>query len=132
MAVRHATIPTEGSVDAVGYTEWAEDHLVEDGTFPIAATIGLQAALDAKPSIASATLSVVTAAYGHAVAVVSATGVTAGSKIVGAQLQPNTDWDADDLADFSVTATPLTDQIEFTINRPGPIVGDFSISYMVG
>jgi hypothetical protein len=79
-----------------------------------------------------ATFSVTPARFQHAVAIVAAIGVTPSTRIVGPQLQPNEDWDADDLADMTVTAQPLTNQIEFTINRPGPMVGNFAISYIAG
>ena len=56
---------------------------------------------------------------------------TVNSKVL-CQLAPNADWDADDLADLEVIATPLAGSIIFTITRPGPIVGEFLILYTLG
>lgn len=55
---------------------------------------------------------------------------TSTSKI-NCWLSPNDDWDADDLEDFKLVATPEAGQIIFTINEDGPIVGDFTINYQV-
>lgn len=60
---------------------------------------------------------------------VSVAGVTAASKVF-AQLVPNTDWDADDLAGYAVVATPGVDSITFALSGPGPIVGTFSVVYL--
>lgn len=55
---------------------------------------------------------------------------TSTSKI-NCWLSPNDDWDADDLEDIDIIATPEIGQIIFTINEDGPIVGDFTINYQV-
>jgi len=81
-------------------------------------------------SIAQSTLAVATIQLGAADIVVAVPGVTGTSKIL-AQLVPNAEWDADDLAEISVVPTPGTDQITFTILRNGPIVGDFAVNYQV-
>ncbi len=59
---------------------------------------------------------------------IAATGVTDTSKVF-AQLMPNTDWEADELAGYTVVATPSTDSITFAISGPGPIGGTFDIIY---
>lgn len=58
-------------------------------------------------------------------------GVTTDTKVM-CQLAPNADWDADDLADFKIFATPINGFIIFTIARPGPIVGTFLVNYTLG
>lgn len=84
-------------------------------------------------SFSSVTVSVPTAQFGSAFVTVSAAGVTPTSKII-CFLVPNSDYDADDLNELSVTATPLTDNIEFSLSDHlgGPIVGSLDISYMAG
>lgn len=81
-------------------------------------------------SIAQATLSVGPAVYGQAEVSVSVGGVTSTSKVL-AQLVPNDEWDADDLAEISVVPTPGAGVIVFSILRDGPIAGDFSVNYQV-
>jgi len=81
-------------------------------------------------SIAQATLSVGAAVYGQADVSVAVGGVTSTSKVL-AQLVPNAEWDADDLAEISVVPTPGAGVIVFSILRNGPIVGDFSVNYQV-
>ncbi len=83
-------------------------------------------------SITTVNETIAIAVFGIATVLVADVGTTAASRIVGAQLQPNQDWEADDLGDLELTATPLVDQIEFTIHRPGPIVGGVTISYIRG
>lgn len=53
------------------------------------------------------------------------------SSIIAARLVPNDDFEADDLSDFVLQATPLLGSIDFLIVRNGPIVGDFKIAYQV-
>jgi len=53
MGITHATIPVPP--DRVGQTEWAEDHTVADGSLAIAATTGLQGALDGKATASHVT-----------------------------------------------------------------------------
>lgn len=78
----------------------------------------------------SASVTVTPGQYQVDVAVSDASAL-ATSKIL-CQLAPNDDWDADDLADFEVFATPLAGSVVFTIARPGPIVGTFLILYTLG
>ena len=58
MAVTHSTVAT--SVDEAGAevnkTEWNDDHVVDDGSFTIAKTTGLQTALDAKATVTALNL----------------------------------------------------------------------------
>jgi hypothetical protein len=53
------------------------------------------------------------------------------TSLVIAQLQPNADFDADDLQEYSVSATPTAGSIVFTITNNGPVVGDFRIAYQL-
>lgn len=92
---------------------------------------GGQLALAGGGTLATATLTVSPAQYGQAsVNVVNASATTLLS-VIG-MLVPNADWDADDLGDFEITATANAGSIEFCINRPGPIVGDFKVAYQLG
>jgi hypothetical protein len=84
----------------------------------------------ASVSSASVTVTVTPGRYQTDVTVTDA-AATGASKVL-CQLAPNTDWDADDLADLGVFATPLEGSIVFTITRPGPIVGTFLILYTLG
>lgn len=82
-------------------------------------------------SISSATVSIVPARLNQAVANVVNTGVTTSSNIM-AQLAPNADWDADDLSDIDITAEAKAGSIDFCLDRPGPLVGNFKIIYQLG
>lgn len=84
--------------------------------------------INALAPMQTATLSVPVAARGHAVVSLSVAGIVPDSNVI-AQLLPNADWDADDLADITVTPTPVTGAIEFTLSRGGPIVGNFKVAY---
>ena len=81
-------------------------------------------------SVSSASVTVTPGRYQTDVTVTDA-AATGTSKVL-CQLAPNADWDADDLADLGVFATPLEGSIVFTITRPGPIVGTFLILYTMG
>lgn len=59
---------------------------------------------------------------------VTAASITPTHRVL-AWLTPNADWDADDLAGYTVTATPGTGSIDFLIAGPGPIGGTFDITY---
>lgn len=50
---------------------------------------------------------------------------------VSCSLAPNDDFDADDLEDCEVIATPSNGSILFTIVCDGPIVGDYKINYTI-
>ena len=75
-------------------------------------------------------ISVVPAQFSQAVVIVANANVLAGSNVLVA-LAPNDDWDADDLADLSITAHANDDSIDFCLSRPGPIVGNFKIIYQL-
>ena len=81
-------------------------------------------------SVSSASVTVTPGRYQTDVTVTDA-AATGASKVL-CQLAPNADWDADDLSDLGVFATPLEGSIVFTITRPGPIVGTFLILYTLG
>jgi hypothetical protein len=53
---------------------------------------------------------------------------TALSK-VSCYLSPNGDWDLDEIVEFSISAQPSEESIDFCIEREGPIVGAFTINY---
>lgn len=76
-----------------------------------------------------ASVVVTPAQYFDATVSVSDPLVSTSSKIL-ANLVPSEDWDADDLADYSVTAKVDDGVIYFIINGPGPIVGTFNINYL--
>ena len=59
---------------------------------------------------------------------VTAASITPTHRVL-AWLTPNADWDADDLAGYTVTATPGTGSIDFLIAGPGPIGGTLDITY---
>lgn len=82
-------------------------------------------------SFSSATLNVAQALRFQAEGFVTDPAATVNSKVL-CQLVPNADWDADDLAEFGVIGSAFDGQILFTITRPGPLVGDFSILYALG
>jgi len=64
--------------------------------------------------------------------IVAHVGMTTGSKIVGAALQATDEWGADDFDDIEVTTQPDVDQLLVTLSTNGPLVGDFSLSYITG
>lgn len=78
----------------------------------------------------TATLSVATAVYDHAAVTVSDANAATGRSCMVA-LVPNADFDADDLADFTVTGLCGSGTITFTVGRLGPIVGTFAVSYLL-
>ena len=82
-------------------------------------------------AIFKAVVSVVPAKIGQAELVVTDANVSASSKIM-CQLEPNTDFDVDELAGFSWAAQAGNGQIIFTIVSDGAIVGDFNILYTIG
>lgn len=82
-------------------------------------------------SISSAQVEVTPAAMREVTVVVSDASVTASSKVM-CSFAPSDDWDADDLDDFRVFATPSDGQIAFSISAEGPIVGTFTINYQLG
>lgn len=59
---------------------------------------------------------------------VTSPSITPSSRVF-AWFAPNADWDADDLAGYSVLATPGVGIVTFLISAPGPIVGSFDINY---
>lgn len=82
-------------------------------------------------AIFKAVVSVVPAKIGQAELVVTDANVSASSKIM-CQLEPNTDFDVDELAEFILSAQAGNGQIIFTIVSDGAIVGDFNILYTIG
>ena len=82
-------------------------------------------------AIFKAVVSVVPAKIGQAERVVTDANVSANSKIM-CQLEPNSDFDADELAEFALSAQAGNGQIIFTIVSDGPIVGVFNILYTIG
>ena len=82
-------------------------------------------------AIFKAVVSVVPAEIGQAERVVTDANVSASSKIM-CQLEPNTDFDVDELAEFILSAQAGNGQIIFTIVSDGAIVGDFNILYTIG
>jgi hypothetical protein len=82
-------------------------------------------------SFSSAQVEVTPAAMREVTVVVADASVTTSSKIM-CSFAPSEDWDADDLDDFRVFATPLDGQIAFSISAEGPIVGTFTINYQLG
>lgn len=82
-------------------------------------------------AIFKAVVSVVPAKIGQAERVVTDANVSANSKIM-CQLEPNADFDADELAEFALSAQAGNGQIIFTIVSDGPIVGVFNILYTIG
>lgn len=82
-------------------------------------------------SLSHVAVSVPQAVYDQAAVTVANAAATSGS-VVMCQLGPNADWDADDLAEFSVIGAADNGSIIFTVMRPGPIVGNFLIIYMLG
>jgi len=78
--------------------------------------------------IKAATIYFPVAKYAHTTVNVIEPTVTTASRI-NAWLAPNSDWDADDLAGYSVTAVPKTGSIDFCISGIAPIVGNFDIHY---
>ena len=78
--------------------------------------------------IKNATVYFPVAKYAHITVNVIEPTVTTVSRI-NAWLAPNTDWDADDLAGYSVTGVPKTGSIDFYISGIAPIVGNFDIYY---
>lgn len=82
-------------------------------------------------SLSTATLTLATAQYGHA-AVIIADLAASPASLVLCQLAPNDDHDADDLADYGLTALCDTDAITFTLHRDGPMVGSYAVTYTLG
>ena len=78
--------------------------------------------------IKAATIYFPVAKYAHTTVNVIEPAVTTVSRI-NAWLAPNSDWDADDLAGYLVTAVPKTGSIDFCISGIAPIVGNFDIYY---
>ncbi len=97
----------------------------------VGADIKALAAQGAAPRLFATTLSVVPARFGQAVVNVVDANVTPTTSVMPT-LAPNADWDADDLADLTVTAQASIGSIDFCIARLGPIVGDFKIIYQLG
>ena len=79
-------------------------------------------------AILSTTVNFPVANYAHATINVAAAAVTTVSRVL-AWLAPNTDWDADDLVGYSVTAVPKTGSIDFCLSGIAPLVGNFDIYY---
>lgn len=74
------------------------------------------------------------AQYDNAVVTVADFQVTE-QNVIDARVHPNTDFDADDLSDITVFATPgvLSGTVDITIcSSLGPLVGTYKISYLVG
>lgn len=69
-----------------------------------------------------------TAKYAHATYFVAEANVLPTSK-VSAWLAPNSEWDADDLVGYGVTAVPDYGSINFELYGNGPIVGNYTIHY---
>lgn len=68
---------------------------------------------------------------GMATVNVAVAGVTPVSKII-ASLAGTEENEADDIDDWTVTATPKTGSIDFNIYCPGPFGGDIAINYLIG
>ena len=98
-----------------------------DGTIQTTASTG--GGGGSSVEIREASVVVTPAKYYDATVSVSDPLVSTSSKIL-ANLVPSADWDADDLADYSVTAKVDDGVIYFIINGPGPIVGTFNINYL--
>jgi hypothetical protein len=79
-------------------------------------------------TVKSATVNFPIAKFSQATATVVEATVTIASKI-NAWLAPNTEWDADDLVGYSVSAKPKAGSIEFCVYSNAPIVGNFNIYY---
>ena len=77
-----------------------------------------------------ANVSVSPAQYTQAVVNVPDAAVSTSSNVL-ATLAPNADWDADCLADLTITAQANTGSIDFCIARTGPVVGNFKIIYQL-
>ena len=92
---------------------------------------GASAFAPAAMPFVNASLTVNPAQYGHAEVVVADAGATAASRVL-VQLVPNADFDADDLADVGVTASCATGSITMTLHRDGPIVGTYTVTYLLG
>ncbi len=81
---------------------------------------------DASAAVLSVTIS--PAANFEASVSIADDAINVGARIL-AWLIPNADWDADELADYRVTASPENGQVVFQITAPGPIGGTFDIAY---
>lgn len=79
----------------------------------------------------AASVTITSARFAHHTVTVTDADVSPTSVLL-AQLAPNADFDADDLADHSLTAEPTTGAVRFTISRYGPIVGTYRLIYGVG
>lgn len=97
----------------------------------IGADIKALLALRSTAAVTVANVSIAPAQYTQAVVNVPDAAVASTSSVLAA-LAPNADWDADDLADLTLTAQANTGSIDFCIARPGPIVGNFKIIYQLG
>ena len=76
-------------------------------------------------------INVPTAQFHHATVSVNVPWTLPTDRLT-AWLAPNPDWDADDLAGYSVACVPKSGVIDFYISGHGPIVGVFMIFYIKG
>jgi dihydroorotate dehydrogenase len=82
-------------------------------------------------SIAQAVLTLPYSRGGMTTVNVIAASVTPASKII-ANLVGTEENEADDIDDWSVTATALAGSIDFNVSCPGPFLGEVGINYMIG
>jgi hypothetical protein len=75
------------------------------------------------------TLDVDVAAFGHAFVWLPIEA--APNSTISCSLVPNGEWDADDLAGYSVSGVPSDGGIEFCISCDGPIMGFFKATYTI-
>jgi len=80
--------------------------------------------------VGNASLSVTPAQWAHAVVSVADTNATPTRRCL-AHLVPNADYDADDLADYDLTAECTSGAILFTLSRNGPLVGPYAVTYLL-
>lgn len=99
-------------------------------TYQITGQLGVAAGGGAL-TVTSTTVTVSPAEFYTCVEPVTDAAALITSKVM-CWLEPNSDWDADDLAEFELFATPRAGAIDFTIGRTGPIVGSFTINYVLG
>lgn len=78
----------------------------------------------------SADVVVSSAAYDSTTVILARAG-TLSTSAIQSWLVPNADFDVDDLIGVSVYVQAMTDSIAVTITENGPIVGTYTINYVV-
>jgi hypothetical protein len=81
-------------------------------------------------SASSVTVSPPVKTFAHYEVLVSVPSASPSSKVL-CWLAPNDDFEADELCEYQLVATPLAAQIQFTISTLGAISGNFLIHYAV-